>query len=418
MSARRLQLGILFLAIFIDMVGFGIVIPILPLYAVRFEATPLQIGWLVGVFSLAQFVFSPLWGHWSDKVGRKPILIISTLGTAAGFMILGAASTFFALFLGRLIDGIAGGKIGTAQACVADTTPPEGRSRAMGLIGAAIGLGFVFGPALGGWLSSRYGHAVPMYAAGGLALVNAAIIFFALPETLSKTARRTHKAEPLFPNLFSHMQTATFLGVALSVFCVVAGFSIMTTLFALFLWKRHQLDVSQTGYLLALIGFVGVIIQGGLIGRLLRWTSERRLAMIGMLFLTATLFLLPLAPGIAALVVVCIGIGIGNSLVTPTLTGIASRHVEPLWQGRAMGVLQSISSLARWAGPALAGWMLAFDLPRGAEFYARTPLWGGAAFCLLALVIFTFGIRGKTASPPTPPVVPSGQPTGQEVTVS
>lgn len=418
MSARRLQLGILFLAIFVDMVGFGIVIPILPLYAVRFEATPVQIGWLVGIFSLAQFLFSPLWGHWSDKVGRKPILLISTLGTAVGFFILGAASTLFALFLGRLIDGLFGGKIGTAQACVADTTPPEGRSRAMGLIGAAIGLGFVFGPALGGWLSSRYGHAVPMYAAGGLALVNAALILFAFPETLPKAARQAQKVEPLFPNLFSHMRAFTFFGVVLSHFFVITGFSIMTTLFALFLWQRYQLDVGQTGYLLALIGLVGVIIQGGLIGRFLRWTSERRLAMIGMLFLMVTLFFLPLAPGLATLVVLCIGIAIGNSLVIPTLTGIASQQVEPLWQGRAMGVFQSISSLARWAGPALAGWMLAFDLPRGVEFYARTPFWGAAAFCLAALLLFTFGLRRKMVSPPpVPPVNPSQQPAGREVTV-
>ncbi|HWL51419.1 MAG TPA: MFS transporter [Chthoniobacteraceae bacterium] len=418
MSARRLQLGILFLAIFVDMVGFGIVIPILPLYAVRFEATPVQIGWLVGIFSLAQFLFSPLWGHWSDKMGRKPILIISTLGTAIGFLILGAANTLFALFVGRLIDGISGGKIGTAQACVADTTAPEGRSRAMGLIGAAIGLGFVFGPALGGWLSSRYGHAVPMYAAGGLALVNAAIILFAFPETLPKAARHLHKPEPLFPNLFSHMRAFTFFGVVLSHFCITTGFSIMTTLFALFLWQRYQLDVSQTGYLLALIGVVGVVIQGGLIGRLLRWTSERRLAITGMLFLMVTLFLLPLAPGLAALVIVCIGVAIGNSLVTPTLMGIASRQVEPLWQGRAMGVVQSIGSLARWAGPALAGWMLVFDLPRGVEFYARTPFWGAAVFCLLALVIFGFGLRHQmTPPPPVPPVNPSGQPAGKEVTV-
>lgn len=383
------------------MIGFGIVIPILPLYAVRFEATPLQIGWLVGIFSLAQFICAPLWGHLSDRIGRKPVLICSTLGTAAGFFIMGAAPTLLALFLGRLLDGIAGGKIGTAQACVADVTPPEGRSRAMGVIGAAIGLGFVFGPALGGWISAAYGFAAPMYFAGALAVLNALLIIFFLPETHPKEARGGVR-EPLFPHLFAHLEKRNYFSTLATVFCVVTGFSIMTTLFALFVWQRHQLDLRQTGYLLALIGLIGVIIQGGLIGRLLKVCSEEQLAIIGMLFLGASLFFLPLLGGNGWLIVACCGVGIGNSLVTPTLSGFASRQVEPQWQGRAMGVVQSASSLARWAGPALAGWLLAFDLPLEKSFYARTPLWGGALFCVLALVIFFFGTRRRAQAYPLP----------------
>ncbi|MEO6054290.1 MAG: MFS transporter, partial [Chthoniobacterales bacterium] len=175
MTSKRTQIGIIFLTIFIDMVGFGIVIPILPRYAEHYGATTMQIGWLAGIFSLMQFIFAPVWGKVSDRIGRKPLLFISTLGTAAGFYIMGSASTLAFLFAGRIVDGISGGNIGVAQAYIADITEPAERSKAMGLIGAAFGLGFIFGPALGGWVASHYGFGAPMYVAAAMALINAVL---------------------------------------------------------------------------------------------------------------------------------------------------------------------------------------------------------------------------------------------------
>ena len=184
MANRRLQYATIFLTCFIDILGFGIVIPVLPLYAEHFGATPLEIGWLVGIFSLAQFFFAPLWGKVSDRVGRKPVLLVGMLGTVAGYVVMGLAGSVLMLMVGRLIDGIAGANISAAQAYLADISSAENRARAMGLLGAAFGLGFVFGPALGGWASVKFNYAAPMYIAAGLAAVNFFFVLFCLPESL------------------------------------------------------------------------------------------------------------------------------------------------------------------------------------------------------------------------------------------
>src|ERR1044072_8886644 len=183
---KRSPLIVIFITVFIDLIGFGIVIPVLPYYAegTRFGATPREVGLLFASYSLMQLFFAPVLGRLSDKHGRRPILLISLLGTAVGFLILGFATTLWMLFLGRIIDGISGGNISTAQAYLADVTTKENPAKGMGLIGAAFGLGFVFGPAIGGILS-RWGINVPFFFAGGLAFANAILLFFALPETVT-----------------------------------------------------------------------------------------------------------------------------------------------------------------------------------------------------------------------------------------
>jgi MFS transporter, DHA1 family, tetracycline resistance protein len=400
-ASKRSRLGVIFFTIFINMVGFGVVIPVLPFYASHFGASPLQIGWLFGIFSLAQFLFAPLFGQLSDRFGRRPVLILSTLGTAAGFFVMGFGQTLTMLFVGRVIDGISGGSIGTAQAYVADITGPEDRSRAMGLIGAAFGLGFIFGPAIGGWTSAQYGHAAPMLLAGALALVNAGLIFFLLPESLSRDTRRALPKEPLFPGLFRHIRPSAYLASVATYFTLIVGFSMMTAVFALFVAKRHGFDEKDTGYLFAMLGLIGAVIQGGLIGRIVKRFGEARTATAGAVLMMAGLFSAPLAPGLAALLIACALMAVGNSLINPTLPAIASQSADAEWQGRALGVLQSCGSLARWIGPVAGGWLLQFDLARATENYAITPLWAAAAVLGAAAVISLRLPAGKK----TPPVL-------------
>lgn len=386
-QSKRARLGIIFFTILINMIGFGVVIPVLPFYAERFGATPWEIGWLFGIFSLAQFIFAPVLGGLSDKFGRRPVLVLSTVGTAVGFFIMGFGHTLAMLFVGRVIDGISGGSIGTAQAYVADITGPDERSKAMGLLGAAFGLGFVLGPALGGWTAAQFGHAAPLFVAGGLAALNAVLIFVLLPESLPVEKRSSGRREPLFPGLFDHVQRGPYFTVVSTYFLMIAGFSVMTAVFALYVANRHGFDEKQTGYLFAMLGVIGVVVQGGLIGRLVKKFGEARVATVGSLVLVAGLFSTPLSTGLAGLLFACGGIALGNSLMSPTLTGIASRCIDEQWQGRAMGVLQSGGSLARFIGPVFGGWLLTFDLNKPLAEYGATPFWTAAAIVLVTFFL-------------------------------
>jgi DHA1 family tetracycline resistance protein-like MFS transporter len=398
MPGRSLQFVTIFLTCFIDILGFGIIIPVLPLYAEHFGATALQIGWLVGIFSLAQFFFAPIWGRLSDRVGRKPVLLCGVLGTVAGYLLMGLANSVAMLFVARLIDGISGANIGVAQAYLADISSPENRARAMGLLGAAFGLGFVFGPALGGWAGVTFNYSAPMYIAGGLAMLNFVFVMFCLPESRPPQAGHA-KREPLFPHLFEHVERRTYAWSLASYFLVVVGFSMMTAIFALLLLHRFGLDALHTGYILAGIGLLGAIIQGGLIGRLVRRFGEACLAFAGALFMCLGLCALALSEGLVWMVAATVAIGIGNSLLMPTLSALASRSAEAGWQGRALGVMQSSGSLARWVGPMMMGFLLSAQLHRGSGAYGLWPLLASSAFLFAAaLALFRLGGRGARPS--------------------
>ena len=378
---------IIFLTILIDMIGFGIVIPILPLYSQHFNASDAQIGLLFGSFSLMQLFSAPILGRLSDRIGRRPVLLLSILGTAISFLILGLANSLWMLFLGRMFDGLSGGNISTAQAYIADVTPLEKRSSAMGMIGAAFGLGFVFGPAIGGWLG-QYSYQLPFFVAAGLALFNTIAIFSFLPESLTEERRKLHPAAGA--SLLDSWKTARDSGLGPVMLCSLLStiaFSLITALFAVFTFKRLHWDARDNGNLFAYIGVLGVLIQGGMIRRLVPKTGERPLIILGCIALMLSMVLLPLSGEVKLLVVASSLLAIGNGFVTPLLSGVASKSTEPKSQGAVMGLMQSIASLGRMIGPAVGGFMLYDDSLHIDRLYGITPFWFAAGLMLLALLV-------------------------------
>ena len=357
---KRSPLLVIFITVFIDLVGFGIVIPVLPFYAegTKFGATPSQVGLLFASYSVMQLVFAPVLGRLSDKYGRRPVLLVSLLGTALGFLILGFATTLWMLFVGRIIDGISGGNISTAQAYIADVTTKENRAKGMGLIGAAFGLGFVFGPAIGGILS-RWGINVPFMFAGGLAFANAILLFFALPETVTPDhpARVSAASGRGWSQLFAALREPALATVLTIYFLGIVAFSIMTASFSLFMMFRLGYDAFHNGWVFAFVGVISAIIQGGLIGRLVKKFGEPPLVIAGAVLFTASLVVVPLvkpSTGLITILVIGAATSIGQALSAPTLSSLASKSASAAEQGSVLGVMQSVASLARAVGPSLA----------------------------------------------------------------
>ena len=397
MAKTRSPLVIIFITIFIDLVGFGIVIPVLPLYAERYGASEATVGLLLAVYSAMQFVFAPILGKLSDRVGRRPVLLVSLIGTSIGFLLMGfapsmpvglalfgLAPTLVWLFVARIIDGISGGNISTAQAYIADVTPPDERSKGMGLIGAAFGLGFIFGPAIGGVLSHISPEA-PFFFAAAMAAANATALYFLLPESLSAEHRSLARRGGILEVL---KQSGSWqLGAVMATyFFSTVAFAMMTATFALFAAHRFKFNEAKTGYLFAYVGVIGAVIQGGLLGRLVRKFGDKPLAVAGTAIFAVSVFCFPLSRTVPALIIASTGFAIGNSLMTPTLNALASKSVSAAWQGRVLGVLASVASLARIIGPVLGGWLLSRDSDTSA-LYGRTPYWTSAAIMLVAFLL-------------------------------
>jgi MFS family permease len=386
MARQRSPLFVLFLTVFIDLIGFGIVIPVLPLYAENFHATPMAIGWLTGIYSGMQIIFTPILGKLSDRFGRRPVLLVSIAGTAVGFALMGMAQSLILLFVARILAGITGGNISIPQAYIADVTAPEKRSRSMGMIGAAFGLGFTFGPLIGG-LMSRISYGAPFFFAAGLAVANAVLVYLILPESLSREHRAKPHEEASITEVFRHGRGPMFALVVATYFFLIAGFAIMTTLFALFTEKRFGYDAHANGYLFGFIGIIAVIVQGGLIGRLIKIFGEVALTRTGMVLTTLSLALLPLSNNLTTLLLVCAGLAAGSGFASPPLSGLASQMIERSWQGRALGVMQSAGSTGRLIGPLIGGWLLMFDLHKPLKEYGRTPFLVGAFLCGIGVLL-------------------------------
>ncbi|HEX8476318.1 MAG TPA: MFS transporter [Pyrinomonadaceae bacterium] len=401
---KRSPMLVIFMTVFIDLVGFGIVIPVLPFYleSERFRATPVALGLLFASYSVMQLIFTPVLGRLSDRHGRRPVLLLSIIGTGIGFLIMGAATTLWMLFVGRVLDGITGGNISTAQAYVADITTPENRAKGMGMFGAAFGLGFIFGPALGGLLT-HWGMNAPFYFAAALAFSNATLLYFVLPETVTPDHPARAFAARGWTNIRRQLTHRRLVLVLLIYFLFVVSFSIMTTTFALYTKYRYGYDQTHNGYLFTYIGIISAVIQGLLIGRLVKRLGEMTLVVAGALVLTSSLILLPfIGPangGLITLLILLAAFSVGNSFATPSLTSLASRSVGAGEQGGVMGVTQSAASLARVIGPLIGGFLIYSATPP--EYVSDRSLFltfGAAAIIMfVALLMALYFARTQSA---------------------
>ncbi|MER3429634.1 MAG: hypothetical protein C4325_00425 [Blastocatellia bacterium] len=354
-------LMIIFLTVFIDLIGFGIVIPLLPFFAEEFAATPVDVGLLMSSYSLMQFVFAPIWGSVSDRVGRKPVLFFTILGSGIGYLTLGFAGSLMMIYAGRILSGIMGGNLSTAQAYVADVTSRENRARGMGLFGMAFGLGFILGPALAGVLS-KFGNQVPFIFSASLSFLNAFLVLAILPESLKKADGVHRGTSGRLAMLIASMRNVNFAFIIGEYFLLITAFSIMTTAFAFYTAVKFGYDAEHTGYLLSYIGFLAAITQGGIFGPLAKRFGERRLAMAGTLILALSLFAVPfIGRDFGGILGLLLGTGIfavGNSIASPSLMSLASKSAGETAQGQALGLMQSGASLARVVGPLICGVLL------------------------------------------------------------
>lgn len=338
---------VIFLTIFVNLVGFGIIVPLLPFYAETFGASPLVIGLLFAVFSGCQLIAAPALGDLSDRYGRRPVLIFSLLGTVVSFVMLALAHSLTMLFLARIVDGLSGGNISTARAYVADVTEPKDRARAYGLIGAAFGLGFICGPALSGILAG-VSYTAPIWAAAAITLVATVMAWLWLPETMHRAAAGTGMP---FRNLAAMMRRPGLRRMLVIDFVYWFAFAIFQTTFALFVARRLSFDVSRTGYLFAAFGVLGVIVQGAFIRPVVHRLGDKPTFIVGLVCAAVGLVITSFAHSlwflVAALVPLALGMGFGH----PTVSSLVSRAGRGDEQGRVQGAAGAAESLGRALGP-------------------------------------------------------------------
>lgn len=382
---------VLFFTVFIHLLGFGIIIPLLPYYAERFGASGLTVGLLTTSFSLAQFLFAPIWGRLSDRIGRRPVLLGSLILTGVSYLVFAVAGSLPVLFISRIFAGIAGATLSTAQAYIADTTTPENRTKGMGLIGAAFGMGFIFGPAMGGLLS-RWGFSVPAYAAAGLAAAAFLFALVRLPESLppeERLAASRQRSAASFRDALSRPVVGVVLGL---FFTTTLCFSGMEAILALFCERFFRWGPHEIGYLFAYVGIVAALMQAGIVGALAKRFGERALVRAGLFLMGAAFVAAGLIPPLAVFLGAMGVIAVGSGLVTPSLSALVSIATPADEQGAIIGVYQSLGSLGRAAGPFFGG--LLFDVAG-----PGAPLWVAGTVLVLASVA-AIKIPRSSGTPP------------------
>jgi multidrug resistance protein len=377
----------IFLVVFLDLVGFGIVIPILPYYAKSYGATALQMGFLMTCYSGMQFLFAPFWGSLSDRFGRRPILLITILGSALSSLFLGLSQTLTQLYLARIFAGFCGANISTASAYIADSTTEENRTKGMGIIGAGFGLGFIFGPAIGG-IFSQFGMNIPMFIASGLSLLNLLLSFFHLKESLTSVELRSKNRVRRFDlgtikESFGNPKTQLSI---LVFFLSTIAMTQMEVSFAYFMLQKHGINAQGAGWFLAFLGLIMAFVQGGGAGKLSKILGEPPLILIGLFTMACSLFLFGSSESMRFVWLSLFFLAFGNGLLSPSLSSLASKGALEHRRGATLGVYQSAGSLARIIGPPTAGWL--FD-----HWGMSFPFYIAAEVSILAYFLFYF--RGK-----------------------
>jgi len=370
---------IIFLTILVNLVGFGIIVPLLPFYAETFGASPLVIGLLFAIFSLCQLLAAPALGDLSDRYGRRPILIFSLLGTVVSFVMLALAHSIAMLFAARIVDGLSGGNISTARAYVADVTEPKDRARAYGLIGAAFGLGFILGPALSGALA-HVSYTAPIWAAAALTLVATIMAWLWLPETVHRAQAGAGNPFSYLPALIGRSPVRHVLTID---FLYWFAFAMFQTTFALFAGRRFGFDAARTGYFFAGFGVLGAVIQGGFIRPIVARLGDKPTFRLGLVFGAVGLVAAALSNSVTAFTIALVPLAFGIGFGHPTMASLVSRVAKGDEQGRVQGAASAIESLGRTLGPVWGNASLQ-------HFGEATP-YVSAAACLLATLVLTIG---------------------------
>lgn len=381
------RLASIFLVVFIDLLGFGLILPLLPYFAGQYGASQFVVGTLVASYALAQFIGAPLLGRLSDRFGRRPILMVSIAGTALSFLVLGlaepvgralarlplaaatgdqlaaleSAAVLGVMFISRFMAGLTGGNITVAQAYISDVTDAQNRAKGLGMIGAAFGLGFILGPAIGGALS-RWGYDVPSFAAAALATVNLIGIFFLLPESLTPERKAQLVQQPrslISVNAMLEALTQPRIGPLMHIrlFFALAA-ALFQTMFTLWAKDRLALSASSTALLLAYVGLLSVVVQGGLIGPLTRRYSEYRLIFWSTAVQAVSLLFWAFTPSVPVLMVVMIPLAFSTGVLNTVVNAAITRAVAPQEIGGALGIAASLESLSRIVSPVAGGWLL------------------------------------------------------------
>ena len=389
MNKRLLNVGLIVL---IDMLGFALVVPLLAFFADTFGATAFQTGLLVASYAAMQMISAPILGRISDRFGRRPVFLISILGTFIGFLILGFANSLWMLFVSRILSGLTAGNISVAQAYIADVTDEKNRARGMGMLGAAFGIGFILGPALGGTLSV-YGFAVPAFASAVLCFINLLTVFFWLPESLTPERRAQlmaqEKADVSFSALLAALQHPSAGPLLWVRFGFAVAFNSFQSVFALYTLGKFGLTAQQTGYILAYVGIVLVIMQGGLIGPLSARFKESHLLVAFTIFATIGLFGWAIVQSVPGLLVAMFPLAIGAGSFNAVINSAISKTVSHDEVGGMLGFAAGLESSTRVVMPALASYLLG-------RYGPSTP---GYLATLVMVIVVMFAYARLIATP-------------------
>jgi len=374
----------IFIVVFVDILGFSIILPLLPYYAGVFQASDQTIGLLIASYSMCQFLAAPLLGNLSDSYGRRPVLLYSQFGSLLGFLLLGFAMRFpnplAWMFVARMIDGFSGGNLTVAQAYISDITSPEERAKTFGMIiGGSFGLAFTIGPALGSVVSSRFGYDITAYVAAAISLTSILATFFLLPETQHQSDESRPRGLAMYTRALNYFSVAELRPLLMIFFFMSLPFTIYTTMFPLFAKKQLQFGVDQAGYFLALVGLLGVFWQAGMIGPIVKRFGEYKSLIVGLTASTLGLFYVVFVDVWWKLIVVALLFSFGHGVSRPSLTSIISSAAPPNRRGGVFGALTSLESVTRILGPIFGGWLIAVH-----------PTWlgwvGGLLFAIATLI--------------------------------